>query len=119
MSSYSPSYHARYYRDHRHKWVDANKDDHMPYLGVPEKLTDDDRVRQYSDWFTRHDGSPAPVFFSEEQLQRQAAEHRNKMQAMAESSSFRNALYLNNLKHYMATGDEMPGAEKKWFGVKQ
>ncbi|QKE44436.1 hypothetical protein [Yaravirus sp. 'brasiliensis'] len=112
----TPEYHAAYYRANKHKWVDVNKDENMPYLAAPVELTDDDRVKLYSDWFSGPKTTPAPVFFSPEQIQQMADEHRARMEAVAASSSYRNALYLNHLKHYMATGDEMPGADKKWFG---
>jgi hypothetical protein len=107
---------AKYYRTNKHLWVNVNKEDHMPYLEVPVKPTEDQRVQQYSDWFTKHDGTPPPVFFSAEYVQELAAIQRKKIERVAESSEFRNALYLNNLKHYMAVGEEMPGSEKKWFG---
>lgn len=108
---------AKYYLANKHKWVNVNKEDpSMPYLAPPAKTTEDKRVQQYSDWFTKHDGTPPPVFFSPEQIQLMAELHHEKMRRVAEASEVRNALYINALKHYATVGEEMPGDEKKWFG---
>lgn len=109
-------YNADYYRANKHIWANVNKERPSPqYLALPTQATDDQRVRKYSEWFSGPQDTPPPVFFSAAHVQDMAALQRAKIERVAESSEFRNALYLNNLKYYMARDEEMPGDEKKWF----
>lgn len=106
---------AEYYRTHKDKWANVNRDDATDYLAPPKPSADDRRVQQYRDWFSGPQDKPAPVFFSAEYVQQLADLHRQKMERVAASSEVRNALYLNSLKYYTERDEDMPGAEKKWF----